>query len=194
MPDLDPHRKLLILDRDGVINQDSDVFVKSADEWIPIPGSIDALARLSQAGWTLAIATNQSGLARGKFSSADLTAMHDKMIHLVEQAGGHIDHIAFCPHGPDDHCDCRKPLPGLLEQIRTGLSLDDLEGAIMVGDALRDLQAGQAMGCQAVLVRTGKGEKTLAAGEGLTQVAVVDDLASLANLLLAPATPQALRA
>lgn len=175
--------KILILDRDGVINQDSDAFVKNADEWIPLPGSIDALARLYQAGWILAIATNQSGLARGLFTQTDLDAQHEKLLRLLHAAGGDLHYIAWCPHGPDDHCNCRKPKPGLLHQISLALNLD-LEGAIMVGDALRDLQAGQAAGCRPVLVRTGKGKKTLAKGEGLEGVLVVDDLAQLADLLL----------
>lgn len=176
--------KILILDRDGVINEDSDAFVKNAEEFIPLPGSIDALARLYQAGWILAIATNQSGLARGKFSQADLDGMHGKLLSLVQEAGGDLHHIAWCPHGPDDGCDCRKPKPGLLEQISHALNLD-LSEAIMVGDALRDLQAGQAAGCQqSVLVRTGKGEKTLATGEGLEGIKVVENLAELADQLL----------
>ncbi|MDR9466916.1 D-glycero-beta-D-manno-heptose 1,7-bisphosphate 7-phosphatase [Marinospirillum sp.] len=177
--------KLLILDRDGVINQDSDAFVKNADEFIPLPGSIDALARLYKAGWILAIATNQSGLARGKFTQADLDAMHSKLLRELQAVGGDLHHIAWCPHGPDAGCDCRKPKPGLLQQISWALNLD-LDEAIMVGDSLRDLQAGQAAGCkESVLVRTGKGEKTLTAGEGLEGVRIVENLAELADQLLA---------
>ncbi len=180
-------KKILILDRDGVINQDSDAFVKSADEWIPLPGSIEAIAKLYKAGWILAVATNQSGVARGKFSQQDLDDQHAKMLNLIQAAGGDLHHIAWCPHGPDDGCDCRKPKAGLLDQISAALNLD-LSGGIMVGDALRDLQAGQARGCQAVLVRTGKGMKTLAAGEGLDNVRLVDNLAELAEQLLAAST------
>lgn len=176
-------KKILILDRDGVINQDSDAFVKSAAEWIPLAGSIEAMARFYKAGWVLAIATNQSGLARGLFTQADLDAQHQKMLNLLHAAGGDVQHIAWCPHGPDNTCDCRKPKPGLLDQISTALNLE-LAGAIMVGDSLRDLQAGQARGCQAVLVRTGKGEQTLAKGEGLEGVKVVANLAALADELL----------
>ncbi|WP_416886079.1 D-glycero-beta-D-manno-heptose 1,7-bisphosphate 7-phosphatase [Marinospirillum sp.] len=180
--------KLLLLDRDGVINQDSDAFVKNADEFIPLPGSIDALARLYKAGWTLAIATNQSGLARGKFSQDDLDAMHTKLLKLLHQQGADLHHIAWCPHGPDDGCDCRKPKPGLLHQISMALNVE-LKGAIMVGDALRDLQAGAAAGCQRlILVRTGKGLKTLAETPAAEiqqlGIEVVDDLAQLANQLL----------
>lgn len=177
-------KKILILDRDGVINQDSDAFVKSAAEWIPLPGSIEAIAKLYKAGWTLAIATNQSGLARGKFTQQDLDEQHAKMLQLVHAVGGDLHHIAWCPHGPEDGCDCRKPKAGLLDQISQALNIN-LTGATMVGDALRDLQAGQARGCQAVLVRTGKGEKTLADGKGLEEVQVVADLAELAEQLLA---------
>ncbi len=177
-------KKILILDRDGVINQDSDAFVKSAAEWIPLPGSIEAIAKLYKAGWILAVATNQSGLARGKFSPLDLDNQHTKMLNLIHQAGGDLHHIAWCPHGPNDGCDCRKPKAGLLDQISQALDLD-LTGGFMVGDALRDLQAGQAKGCQAVLVRTGKGMKTLATGEGLEGVMIVDNLAELADYLLA---------
>lgn len=177
-------KKILILDRDGVINQDSDAFVKSAAEWIPLPGSIEAIAKLYKAGWILAVATNQSGLARGKFSPLDLDNQHTKMLNLIHQAGGDLHHIAWCPHGPDDGCDCRKPKAGLLDQISQALDLD-LTGGFMVGDALRDLQAGQAKGCQAVLVRTGKGMKTLATGEGLEGVMIVDNLSELADYLLA---------
>lgn len=176
-------KKILILDRDGVINQDSDAFVKSAEEWIPLPGAIEAIAKLYKAGWTLAIATNQSGVARGKFSQTALDEQHTKMLNLIHAAGGDLHHIAWCPHGPDEGCLCRKPKAGLLDQISQALNLD-LKGGVMVGDALRDLQAGQARGCQAVLVRTGKGEKTLTEGTGLEGVKVVADLADLAEQLL----------
>lgn len=174
--------KLIILDRDGVINEDSDAFVKSMDEWIPLPGSIDAIARLSQAGWTVAIATNQSGLARGYFSEQTLQAMHQRLRDLVTEQGGRIDLIRHCPHGPDDGCDCRKPLSGLFQQIAENYAIA-LDGVPTVGDSLRDLQAGAAMGCQPYLVRTGKGRitegKSLPAG-----TRVFDDLAAVASYLL----------
>ncbi|WP_108446179.1 D-glycero-beta-D-manno-heptose 1,7-bisphosphate 7-phosphatase [Halomonas denitrificans] len=180
-----PHpSKLVILDRDGVINHDSDNYVKSLDEWIPYPTAIEAIARLSRAGWTVAIATNQSGIARGYYSEAVLASMHERLEQLVHQAGGEIAHIAYCPHGPDDGCDCRKPLTGLLEQIRRALHLENLEGSWMVGDSLRDLQAGEPMGCRPVLVRTGKGRRTEAKGEGLDQAMIFDDLAAFVTWLL----------
>ncbi|WP_348521998.1 D-glycero-beta-D-manno-heptose 1,7-bisphosphate 7-phosphatase [Chromohalobacter sp. 48-RD10] len=179
-----PAVTLVILDRDGVINQDSDDYVKSLDEFLPYPQAIEAIARLSQAGWTVAVATNQSGIARGYFDVATLEAMHAKMQELVNAAGGKIDHIAYCPHGPDDGCSCRKPLPGLLNGIRDVLKLETLEGAWMVGDSLRDLQAGDAAGCQSSLVRTGKGAHTEQKGEGLDHARVFDDLAAFTDWLL----------
>lgn len=180
--------RLVILDRDGVINRDSDHYIKSLDEWIPYPASIEAMARLSHAGWHVAVATNQSGIARGYFDVATLGAMHARLTELVTAAGGHIDHIAYCPHVDADDCDCRKPLPGLLRQIQTALGLDTLEGSWMVGDSLRDLQAGDAVGCRQVLVRTGKGERTLTRHPELaleeSDTLIFDDLASFIDWLL----------
>lgn len=151
--------KLVILDRDGVINEDSDAFVKSADEFIPIPGSVEAIALLTRHGYEVAIATNQSGLGRGLFDLDDLEAMHRKLDALVEEAGGRVSGIFYCPHAPDDGCACRKPLPGLLDAIAAELHCE-LAGAPLIGDSQRDLEAGLARGCVPVLVRTGKGEKT----------------------------------
>ena len=188
MPSPSPER-LVILDRDGVINQDSDAYVKSLAEWLPYPGAIDAIARLSRAGWTVAVATNQSGIARGYYDEATLAAMHDELNRLVTEAGGEIAHIAFCPHGPDDGCACRKPLPGLLEEIRTALGMTSLAGSWMVGDSLRDLQAGDAMGCRPVLLRSGKGERTLAKHPELmakgSETRVFPDLSDFVDWLLA---------
>ena len=181
--------RLVILDRDGVINRDSDAYVKSLAEWVPYPSAIDAIARLSRAGWTVAVATNQSGIARGYYDETALAEMHAELDHLVKDAGGEIAHTAFCPHGPDDGCDCRKPLPGLLEQIREALGMESLTGSWMVGDSLRDLQAGEPMGCRPALVRTGKGERTLAKHPELTaedsKARVFDDLAAFVDWLLA---------
>ncbi|GEK73146.1 MULTISPECIES: D-glycero-beta-D-manno-heptose 1,7-bisphosphate 7-phosphatase [Halomonas] len=182
-----PAAQLVILDRDGVINQDSDDYVKSLDEFLPYPQAIDAIARLSRAGWTVAVATNQSGIARGYYDETTLAAMHERLNALVAAAGGEIAHIVHCPHGPDDGCDCRKPLPGLLERLGTELGIDSLAGSWMVGDSLRDLEAGEAVGCRPVLVRTGKGERTLArhperSGDDRTQV--FDDLAGFVDWLL----------
>lgn len=176
--------KLVILDRDGVINHDSDAYVKSLDEWIPYPTAIAAIARLSRAGWTVTVATNQSGIARDYYSESMLESMHHRLRELVHQAGGEIAHIAYCPHDPNDGCDCRKPLTGLLEQIRQALDLETLAGSWMVGDSLRDLQAGEPMGCRPVLVRTGKGRHTEAEGEGLARAMIFDDLAAFVDWLL----------
>ncbi|KEQ16600.1 D-glycero-beta-D-manno-heptose 1,7-bisphosphate 7-phosphatase [Endozoicomonas numazuensis] len=175
--------KLIILDRDGVINEDSDNYIRTVDEWIPLPGSIKAIARLSRAGYPIAIATNQSGLARGYFTEDTLRAMHQKMLDLIAAEGGKIDCIKFCPHGPDDQCRCRKPLPGMIEQIEETLNLP-AESAWVVGDSLRDLQAGQAMGCKVALVKTGKGIRTLNKGEGLDNVPVFEDLTAFTNFIL----------
>ena len=176
-------QKLIILDRDGAINQDSDRYIKSLDEWISYPSAIKAIARLSQNGFTLAVATNQSGIARGYFEEETLTAMHQQLNQLVESAGGKIAHIAYCPHGPDDNCQCR-PLPGLLLEIQQQLELTSLEGSWMIGDSLRDLQAGESQGCHPVLVRTGKGEGTEEGAQGLEQARIFDDLAGFADWLL----------
>ena len=160
--------KLIILDRDGVINEDRDDYVKSIDEWIPLPGSLEAIALLNQAGYQIAVATNQSGLSRGYFTINDLHAMHTKMDKLLQPLGGHIDSIFFCPHIDAHGCDCRKPAPGLMKEIALRYKKMDstlaLSGVPIVGDSLRDLQAGIALGAIPHLVLTGKGEKTLAKG------------------------------
>ncbi|HEA53110.1 hypothetical protein LCGC14_0963070 [marine sediment metagenome] len=151
---------LIILDRDGVINEYDGCYICSVAEWRPIPGSIEALARLCKAGHRIAIATNQSGIARGFYGVDVLDGMHEKMARLLEAQGGRISFIAYCPHHPDERCQCRKPLTGLLLQIREHFHLDSLNGAIMVGDSRKDLEAGFAENCRPVLVRTGNGEDT----------------------------------
>lgn len=176
-------QKLIILDRDGVINYDSDDYVKSVDEWIELPNSMQALGKLTKAGYQIAVATNQSGISRGYFSEETLAAMHKKMIDLASAAGATIDHIAYCPHGPDDQCDCRKPLPGLIDQIEIALNIS-AKDCFMVGDSLRDLQAGQAKDMKAALVLTGKGQRTLDKGVGLEGVPVFDDLNGFVDDLL----------
>lgn len=179
--------KLVILDRDGVINQDSDDYIKSEEEWIPLPGSIEAIARLCRAGFKVAVATNQSGLGRGYFSIAELDAMHAKLRRLVAEAGGRIDSIHFCPHKPEDGCSCRKPKPELLDAISSELGVG-LEGTPLVGDSLRDLEAGLARGCTPILVRTGKGRATetklAVLAPPLKYAKVFDDLAAAADFLI----------
>ncbi len=175
--------KLIVLDRDGVINEDSDAYVKTVDEWLPIPGSLEAVARLCEAGWTVAVATNQSGLARGLFDAMTLDDMHFKMQQLVMEEGGRFDLIVHCPHGPDAGCACRKPLPGLFQQIADHFHMESLSGVPVVGDSLRDLEAGMQLGALPFLVRTGKGVKT-EKGALPTGTAVFDDLAAVAEHLL----------
>lgn len=175
--------RLLILDRDGVINEDSDEYIKSPDEWVPIPGSLEAIARLNRADYRVVVATNQSGLARGYFDLDTLSQIHEKMYRMLASHGGRIDAVFFCPHGPDDACACRKPLPGLLEEIASRLRVP-LDGVPAVGDSLRDIEAARAVGAHPILVRTGKGERTLAKGEGLVNVPVYDDLAGYVAALL----------
>lgn len=153
---------VLVLDRDGVINFDSDDYIRGLDDWRPIPGSIEAIARFSQAGYRVAIATNQSGLSRGYFTLDDLEAIHQQLCQLVEEAGGAIAGIFYCPHLPDEGCDCRKPGTALLQAIEAELDASAV-GAWFIGDSLKDLQAARRHGCRPALVKTGKGEATLAA-------------------------------
>ena len=174
--------KLLILDRDGVINQDSDAYIKSVEEWIPIPGSIDAIAQLSKAGWTVAIATNQSGIARGYYDLATLDAMHARLRELVAEQGGEVGLIVYCPHGPDEGCDCRKPKPGMLKTIAEHYAVD-LAGVWFVGDSKGDLEAALAVDCQSVLVMTGKGQKTRNTPLPANTL-IFDDLAAVAAELI----------
>jgi len=169
--------KLVILDRDGVINHDSDRFIKSPEEWRPIPGSLEAIARLTQWGYRVVVATNQSGIGRGLFDMDALNAIHDKMAKAVALTGGRIDSIFFCPHAADANCQCRKPLPGLLHEIARRYHAD-LTGVPAVGDSLRDLQAALAVGAQPILVLTGKGKKTQADPELPPQTQVFPDLAA----------------
>jgi D-glycero-D-manno-heptose 1,7-bisphosphate phosphatase len=179
--------KLVILDRDGVINHDSEHFIKSPEEWTPLPGSLAAIAALNQNGWRVAVATNQSGLARGLFDMQALNAMHAKMHKALAAVGGRIDAVFFCPHLPEDECDCRKPKPGLLIRIaeRFGVPMAEVP---MVGDAYRDLEAGVAAGCPTFLVKTGKGAATLARGDLPKGTMVFDDLAAtVAHLVAQPA-------
>lgn len=177
--------KLILLDRDGVINEDSDNYIKSVDEWRPIPGSLEAIARLNRAGYRIVVITNQSGISKGLFDLEVLAAMHNKMLRLTSEVGGRIDAILFCPHGPEAQCNCRKPKPGMFEQValRYGTSLQD---AVSVGDSLRDLQAAAAMKCRTFLVKTGKGLRTLQdkSKELPVGTQVFDDLLAVAKLLV----------
>lgn len=175
--------KLIVLDRDGVINEDSDAYIKSPDEFIPIPGSLEAIARLKQCGYKVVVASNQSGVARKFFSLDTLHAIHNKLDRLLAEHQVELDGIFICPHGPDDKCDCRKPRPGLLLQIERQFNTS-LENVPVVGDSLRDIQAAQAVGAKPVLVRSGKGERTLQQGQGLEGVPVFADLHEFVSSLL----------
>ena len=171
--------KLIILDRDGVINVDSDQFIKSPDEWKPIPGALEAIARLNQWGWRVVVASNQSGVGRGLFGMDTLNAINDKMVRSLAQVGGRLDAIFFCPHAADSTCDCRKPKPGLLLQIGERFNVD-LAGVPVVGDSLRDLQAAMAAGAKPYLVLTGKGEITRASPDLPAGTLIYPDLDAVA--------------
>jgi D-glycero-D-manno-heptose 1,7-bisphosphate phosphatase len=174
--------KLIILDRDGVINFDSDRFIKNPDEWRPIPGSLEAIAKLTQAGYRVVVATNQSGVGRGLFDMATLNAIHARMHKAVTQAGGRIDAIFYCPDTADSDSPCRKPNPGMFHAIAERFNAA-LDGVPAVGDGLRDLQAAAAVGGQPILVLTGKGEKTLADGNLPESTQIYPDLAAVARAL-----------
>mgnify|MGYP001594925772 FL=1 len=177
--------KLIILDRDGVINEDSDDYIKSPDEWKPIPGSLDAISRLNHAGYHVAVATNQSGIARGYFDLETLSEMHNKMNELLSQSGGQVDAVFFCPHGPKDGCDCRKPMPGLLEEISVRFQTK-LHDVLFVGDTISDIKAAKAAGATPVIVKTGKGKRTIEklAENGFEGTPVYEDLSDVVNTLL----------
>lgn len=176
--------RLLILDRDGVINEDSPDYVRSVDQWRPLPGSIEAIAALSRAGFEVVVASNQSGLARGFFSLDDLEAMHEKLVSLVEAAGGHVGGVFYCPHHPDENCDCRKPRTGLLDAIEREVGAS-VEGCHFVGDSVKDVECALAKGALPLLVLTGNGESARAEllARGVTVTAYAD-LAAVARALV----------
>lgn len=180
--------KWLILDRDGVINYDSDDFIKSPEEWRPLPGSLEAIAKLNQAGYKIVVISNQSGIARGLFDLNTLEQIHQKLTRLLAEHGGKIEQFYFCPHGPDDHCDCRKPKPGMFKEFAQTHQIK-LNGVYALGDSIRDLQAAHHAGAQAVLVRTGKGMQSVkmiaeASQTFLKTVPVYSDLAAFKHQLL----------
>ena len=182
--------KLVILDRDGTINADSDDFVKTPDEWMPLPGALEAIARLNHAGWHVVVASNQSGLGRGLFDVASLNAMHAKMHKMLAAVGGRIDAVFYCPHSPEELCTCRKPLPGLFEQIGSRFGVP-LSGVPTAGDSVRDLVAGASAGCEPHLVLTGKSAPFAAGGQpdGLPTGTVLHrDLAAFVDFILARST------
>ena len=176
--------KLIVLDRDGVINQDSDQFIKTPEEWRVVPGSLEAIARLNHAGYRVVVATNQSGIGRGLFDMAMLNTIHEKMHKALAHVGARLDAVFFCPHTADARCDCRKPKPGMLAEIGRRFNME-LTGVPCVGDSLRDLQAAEAAGAQPILVLTGKGEKTLRDGNFPKNTVIFPDLAFAVSALLA---------
>lgn len=176
--------RLVILDRDGVINQDSDDYIKSPAEWQPIAGSLDAIAQLHRAGFQVMVVSNQSGLARGLFDADTLDAIHAKMLRRVQASGGRIDGIFFCPHHPDEGCGCRKPEPGMIEQLEAAVGAS-VRGCAFVGDRESDLELARRVGCVPILVRTGNGAATEANAD-TAGVIVLDDLAAVARELVSP--------
>mgnify|MGYP001204386884 CR=1 FL=1 len=176
-------RKIIILDRDGVINQESDVYVKSADEWVPISGSLEAIAKLSKAGYSIYVATNQAGVGRGIFTLKILDEIHKKMRHQIEVLGGSLEEVFFCPHLPEDNCACRKPKPGLLLLVANACD-SDLKGVPFVGDSLRDMQAAMGAGASPILVRTGFGEITKGLSDFPSNIPIFKDLAAYVEDLL----------
>ena len=176
--------KLIVLDRDGVINHDSTQFIKSPDEWRAIPGSLEAIARLNHAGFRVVVATNQSGIGRGLFDMATLNAIHEKMHKALALAGGRIDALFYCPHTADSQCECRKPRSGMLREIGLRYGVE-MTGVPCIGDSVRDLQAADAVGAQPMLVLTGKGEWTLREGNFPKNTLIFPDLAFAVSALLA---------
>ena len=176
--------QLVILDRDGVINVDSSDYIRNPNEWHPIPGSLEAIAALHRRDRSVVVATNQAGIGRGLFAPTDLAQIHSKMSTMVDAAGGCIERIFFCPHHPDDDCDCRKPKPGLVRQLETALHIS-AQGAPFVGDSLRDMQCALAAGCEPVLVLTGNGRKARTEAEALGVRHIFPDLAAAVPTLLA---------
>lgn len=175
-------RRYVLLDRDGVINLDSDDFIKSPDEWIPIEGSLEAIALLNQQGYDVVVISNQSGIARGLFDEAMLATIHQKMYSLLAEQGGEIAAIYHCPHGPDSLCNCRKPKTGLLEQFALEKNVN-LKSVFLIGDSLRDIQAALAVGANPILVKTGKGQKTLAQNPNLN-IPVFENLYGAAQYII----------
>jgi len=175
--------RIVILDRDGVINQDSADFIKNPNEWIPIPDSLESIARLNQHGFSVIVATNQSGIGRGLFDIETMNAINKKMLDLLAQVGGHIDAIFYCPHTEDANCKCRKPKSGMLEEISTrfGTSLKNIPA---IGDATRDLEAYQSVGAQPILVKTGKGEETFVSKTYPPNTWVFNDLSHAVDKIL----------
>lgn len=176
--------KLIILDRDGVINEDSDAYIKSPEEWHAIHGSLEAIAKLNNANILVVIASNQSGIARGYFTEKTLTTIHEKMATKLKKVSGYIDDIFYCPHHPNDHCACRKPETGMIKAILKKYNIKP-EDTLLIGDSMKDIQAAQHSGCDAALVKTGKGKNTLLiCNSDCPDVPIFDDLAAAITCIL----------
>lgn len=173
----------IILDRDGVINFDSDKYIKSPEEWIAIPGSLEAIAQLNRAGWRVVVATNQSGVARGYYDLSMLDCIHEKLLDELAAVGGYIDEIFYCPHHPDDKCLCRKPMPGLFHRIQKKYNIN-LAATYFIGDSYSDIKAAEAAGCKPLLVLTGNGEKSLEKHPELQDVPNFKNLSAAVDFLL----------
>jgi D-glycero-D-manno-heptose 1,7-bisphosphate phosphatase len=173
----------IILDRDGVINYDSDEYIKSPEEWLPIPGSLDAIAQLNRAGFRVLIATNQSGVARGYYDLETLDLIHEKLMRELAACGGYIEEIFFCPHHPEEHCACRKPNPGLIYQIQKKYPIQ-LAHTFFIGDSLVDIQAATTSGCMPILILSSKGQKTLAEHPELIHIPHFPNLAQAVEYVL----------
>lgn len=174
---------MIILDRDGVINYDSDQYIKSPDEWHAIPGSLNAIATLNRSGFKVVVATNQSGIARGYYDVAMLDLIHEKLMHELASVGGYIEEFYFCPHHPDEKCLCRKPQPGLLLRIQEKYKLD-LSTTYFIGDSWVDIEAAKLAGCQPLLVLTGKGAQTLQERPTILTIPYFADLAEATDYVL----------
>ncbi|MCE2705760.1 MAG: D-glycero-beta-D-manno-heptose 1,7-bisphosphate 7-phosphatase [Proteobacteria bacterium] len=177
--------KLIILDRDGVINYDSDKYVKNTEEWEPIPESLEAIANITQLGYKIVVCTNQSGIGRGLFTLEELNDIHEKMHKMVEQSGGEITAVFFCPHKTEDHCNCRKPMPGMIFDICDRFNVENIANVMLVGDSDRDLEAIHAAGGVPVLVKTGNGKKTLSKGKVPPGTLVFENLLEVSEYLMA---------
>lgn len=173
----------IILDRDGVINYDSDVYIKSPDEWLPIPGSLEAIAQLNRAGFRVLVATNQSGVARGLYDIDTLDMIHEKLMRELAAVGGHVEEIFFCPHHPDEHCGCRKPKPGMIYQIKEKYDID-LPSTYFIGDSIVDVQAATEAGCKPLVVLTGKAQRFLGEYPEFERVPTFVDLAAAVEYIV----------
>jgi len=174
--------RLIVLDRDGTLNENPEDFLRSPEDWTPIPGALEAVARLNQGGWRVVVATNQSGLGRGLFDVATLNAMHARMHKELAAAGARVEAVFFCPHAPEEGCDCRKPAPGLFQQIARRMKVAP-SSVVAAGDSVRDAMAASAAGCEAHLIASGPAAEVGADLPAGTRIH--PDLGAFADFILA---------